>query len=60
MTVKSNLAVGGQLVKFITDKTGYDSLSAIPKEKWEQILNKLDTAIETNATALIQIIQEKV
>lgn len=60
MTVKSSLAVGGQLVKFITDKTGYDSLSAIPKEKWEQILTKLDTALETNATALIQLIQETV
>lgn len=60
MTAKGSLAVGGQLVKFITNKTGYEALAAIPKEKWELITNKLENALETNATALIQIIQETV
>lgn len=58
MTSKAGLAVGGQLVKFITNKTGYEPLSAIPKEKWDLIISKLETAIATNATALIQIIEE--
>ena len=58
MGIKDGLAVGGQLVKFITNKTGYPALSAIPKEKWEQILGKLEVALETDATALIQIIGE--
>ena len=58
MQTKGQFAVGAQLVKFVTNKTGYDALPAIPKEKWEAIITKLETAVETNATALIQIIQE--
>ncbi len=58
MTIKGNLAVGGQLVKFITKKTGFEALTAIPKDKWDLIITKLETAVETNATALITIIEE--
>ena len=58
MQPKGALTVGGQLVKFITSKTGYESLAEVSKEKWDAIIVRLESAVETNAKALIQIIQE--
>ena len=58
MEAKGQFAVGAQLVKFVLSKTGYEALPAIPKEKWEVIISKLENAVELNATALIQMIQE--
>lgn len=58
MQVNNGIAVGGQLVKFITNRLGVESLAAVSKEKWDLIINKLEKAVELNATALIQTIQE--
>lgn len=53
-------SVGAQLVKFVEVATGISPLTKIPKDNWEEIITKLEKAIETDATVLITIIKERI
>lgn len=60
MQPSNGVAVGAKLVKFITTKTGYETMPAIPKAQWEDMLNRLEAALTKDPATLIKIIEETI